>query len=128
LSSEDIRYVSANSENEKFRLLKGDVLVARIGATYGKTFIYEDNTSAIFASYLIRLRFDKVFYRSISFILHRAMTTGNKLIIWSQVRDNHSLMQMFYKLIRLPIPPKEDQERIIGQFEKERALILPARK
>ena len=127
LSSDDIRFVSANSENEKFQLSKGDVLVARIGATYGKTFIYEDNTRAIFASYLIRLRFDKSVLPKYFFYFAQSNDyweqAQNLVTGAGQPQFNANVL----KLIRLPIPPKEDQERIIGQFEKERALILPAR-
>lgn len=41
---------------EKYKLLSGDVLFARIGATTGKTFLVEECPSSIFASYLIRVR------------------------------------------------------------------------
>jgi type I restriction enzyme S subunit len=41
---------------EKSKLLRGDIVVARIGATTGKTYFVRDCPDAIFASYLIRLR------------------------------------------------------------------------
>lgn len=40
----------------KYKLEKGDILFARIGATTGKSFIVEKCPFAIYASYLIRLR------------------------------------------------------------------------
>jgi type I restriction enzyme S subunit len=40
----------------KYALQRGDILVARIGATTGKAFLVTDCPSAVFASYLIRLR------------------------------------------------------------------------
>jgi type I restriction enzyme S subunit len=43
-------------EVTKYRLLPGDILFARIGATTGKTFLVTDCPPAIFASYLIRVR------------------------------------------------------------------------
>ncbi len=48
----------ACSEKElpKYIVKKGDILIARIGATTGKSFRVEDCPQAIFASYLIRLR------------------------------------------------------------------------
>ncbi len=44
------------SEIEKYTLKPGDILVARIGATTGKTFLVDECPPAIFASYLIRIR------------------------------------------------------------------------
>jgi hypothetical protein len=38
-------------------LKKGDLLVARTGATFGKTMLFDEEYPAVFASYLIRLRF-----------------------------------------------------------------------
>lgn len=39
---------------KKYKLEKGDIVIARTGATTGTTFIYEHNVEAVFASYLIR--------------------------------------------------------------------------
>ncbi|MDZ7371263.1 MAG: restriction endonuclease subunit S [candidate division KSB1 bacterium] len=46
----------AQSQIEHYLLKSGDILVARIGATTGKTFLVAECPPAIFASYLIRLR------------------------------------------------------------------------
>jgi type I restriction enzyme S subunit len=44
------------SSAEKLALRSGDVLVARIGGTTGKTFLVRECPAAVFASYLIRIR------------------------------------------------------------------------
>jgi type I restriction enzyme S subunit len=44
------------SDVERFLLKTGDILVARIGATTGKTFLVTECPPAVFASYLIRVR------------------------------------------------------------------------
>jgi type I restriction enzyme S subunit len=41
---------------DKYRLQPGDIVFARSGATTGKTFLIEQSSEAIFASYLIRLK------------------------------------------------------------------------
>ena len=46
----------AQSDMERFLLKTGDILVARIGATTGKTFLVTECPPAVFASYLIRVR------------------------------------------------------------------------
>lgn len=43
-------------EEGKYRLRSGDILFARIGATTGKTYLIKDCPTAVFASYLIRVR------------------------------------------------------------------------
>jgi type I restriction enzyme S subunit len=43
-------------DRAKYALRAGDILVARIGATTGKTFLMREAPPAVFASYLIRIR------------------------------------------------------------------------
>ena len=48
---------SSNVEIEKYKLHAGDIVIARIGATTGKAFLFTQNCpDAVFASYLIRAR------------------------------------------------------------------------
>jgi type I restriction enzyme, S subunit len=42
--------------SEKYRLAPGDIVIARIGATTGKSYLVADPPNAVFASYLIRIR------------------------------------------------------------------------
>lgn len=48
--------VCPESRLDKFKLMENDILVARIGATTGKSFLIKKCPEAVFASYLIRLR------------------------------------------------------------------------
>ncbi len=43
---------------EKYKLMPGDIVIARTGATTGVTYTLRGNTKAVFASYLIRYRID----------------------------------------------------------------------
>jgi len=48
------------TEEEKYKLLVGDVLLARSGATVGKSYLHKDQTlRSIYAGYLIRFRTDQ---------------------------------------------------------------------
>ena len=73
---------------ESKRLRKGDVVVARIGATTGKAFLVGDCPDAVFASYLIRLRareqslaaqFLYFFMQSDAYWLHIQQHKGGRL-------------------------------------------------
>ena len=52
-------YVDSNVKSKKYILSKGDLLVARTGATFGKVLYFDDDQTAVFASYLIRINFKK---------------------------------------------------------------------
>src|SRR5258708_6900049 len=52
------RFIKLNEESKSYLLHKNDVLVARIGATAGKTLLFDSGEPAVFASYLIRIRLD----------------------------------------------------------------------
>jgi type I restriction enzyme S subunit len=46
------------SDHRKYKLEKGDIVIARTGATTGYNYTFNDNIDAVFASYLIRYRID----------------------------------------------------------------------
>lgn len=52
-------FVEYSKEAEKFFLREGDLLMARTGATFGKVLLYTEIERSIFASYLIRIKFDE---------------------------------------------------------------------
>lgn len=50
----------SNDSLNKYLLKNNDIVVARTGATTGKSFLIKDPPEAVFASYLIRLRANKL--------------------------------------------------------------------
>ncbi len=58
LSTSKPKFVDVDKESRKFFLSKSDLLMARTGATYGKTMLYEGDEPAIFAGFLIKLDLD----------------------------------------------------------------------
>ena len=48
----------SESEKQKYLLEKGDIVIARTGASTGSTFTLKDDLEAVFASYLIRFKID----------------------------------------------------------------------
>ncbi|MFV0182874.1 restriction endonuclease subunit S [Empedobacter falsenii] len=59
LIKEDIKYVNLSDDNKKYLLKKNDLLMARTGATFGKTMIFDEDYDAIYAGFLIKLDLDK---------------------------------------------------------------------
>ena len=120
----DAKFIQLNKEAEKSIVRRDDILLARTGATYGKTMIYEEDYPAVFASFLIRLNFDRTrvfpkfywaFAQSENYISQAAslMTGGG------QPQFNGNVVVK----IKLPLPSLETQQQIVAQIEKEQALV-----
>ncbi|MDP9299074.1 MAG: restriction endonuclease subunit S [Actinomycetota bacterium] len=104
----------------RFLLRDEDILVARSGATFGRSIRIRDPERALFASYLIRLRPD-------TGVVMPAFLEGflKSPAYWRQVRASSSGMAQpnvnAKKLaqIRIPIPPLDEQERIVAALEEQ---------
>ena len=111
---EAVPYCTIDEKNiEKYRLQPGDVVVARTGATVGYAKLIRDECDAVFASYLVRFRFDRsrvhpgyagrvlesdVYKR---FVLSRVGGAA-------QPNANAKVLSAF----PLPVPPLDTQKRI----------------
>ena len=107
---------------QKYLLEKDDILFARTGATTGKSFLIEECPTAVFASYLIRLRIKNwvtpkylyTFFQSPSYWEQiSANTIGS-----AQPNCNAKKLAS----VRVPIPPLEEQHRIVthlGNFQEK---------
>jgi type I restriction enzyme S subunit len=109
----------ADVDLPKYRLASGDIVFARTGATTGKSFLVNDPPSAVFASYLIRLRltdqsllpeFVTLFFQTADY--------------WQSIRDGSSgSAQGGFNATKLgaltiPVPPLAEQQRIVGILDE----------
>ena len=124
LSSEEQKFIILTSDSKRLLLERGDVLVARTGATYGKTMLFDEDYPAVFASYLIRLRFpsekvDPYFYWAFAqsdnyWNQARALMTGG-----GQPQFNGNAI----KQVKLSLPPLSTQRSIVAELKTEQAVI-----
>jgi type I restriction enzyme, S subunit len=123
LIATDSKYVDISGENERYLLKKDDLLMARTGATYGKTMIFEEDYPAIYAGFLIKLSFDE---RVIipKFYWHFAQSNffwnqANRLVSGGgQPQFNANVL----KDVKILVPPLETQAEIVRILDTFTAL------
>ncbi|EEY5396755.1 restriction endonuclease subunit S [Escherichia coli] len=130
LSKENPMYVELNEENEKYTLEKNDLLMARTGATFGKTMIFEEDYPAVYAGFLIKLNLNETIINA-KYYWHFAQSDffweqANKLVSGGgQPQFNANAL----KQVRVPIPypshPQkslDEQGRIVDILDKFDAI------
>ncbi len=108
-----------------YKLYPKDILVARTGASYGKTLLYNNDSDAIFASFLIRIIFNKKkiipeFYWAYS-LTDSYWQQANRLVSGvAQPQFNGSAL----KQILLMLPPWSLQEEFAKKVEQINKYIV----
>ena len=109
---------------ENYELKDGDLLIARTGGTIGKSYLVDNvSVTAVFASYLIRAiptqplsaRYLKIFLDSPLYwkqLYAKSMGTG-------QPNVNATSL----KALLVPLPPLEEQKRIVAKVDELMGLI-----
>lgn len=109
----------AKKEGAKYLLENGDIVIARTGGTVGKSFrVIEPPANAIFASYLIRLR-PKPHFRASRYLELFLQTPQYWACISEGARGaaQPNVNSKTLGNIGVPIPPKQEQERIVAKIE-----------
>jgi len=98
---------------DKYLLSPGDILIARIGATTGKTYLVTQCPESVFASYLIRVRVRPGLIAS-EYLHHFTNTQG----YWTQInaskggRLKQGVNIPVLQSLLLPLPPLLEQDAI----------------
>ncbi|WP_138442993.1 restriction endonuclease subunit S [Sinomonas susongensis] len=125
LSADGAKYVEPSSTAREYVVEPGDLLMARTGATYGKTMLVgSDEPPAVYASFLIRIRFKQPNVLP-AYYWHFAQSD----LYWSQARAMVStggqpqFNANVLKLVEIPVPSVEEQERMVNMLDKFNALV-----
>ena len=119
LSQNDAKYINISPESKKYILHKGDIVMARTGATYGKTLFIPDDTPSVFASFLIKIQLDntKILNR---YYWHFAQSN----LYWDQAKKLVSTggQPQFntgaISRVRIPMPTILEQKHVIDVLDK----------
>lgn len=123
LSPSDAKYIDLTEESKKYLLKKGDLLLARTGATYGKTLFFDSDEPAVYASFLIRIVLDNAVIRN-RYYWHFSKSS----LYWEQAEKYVSKggQQQFnanaISRVKIPIPSLEVQDRIINVLDNFDAI------
>ena len=124
LRDSDYKFINLSEESKPYLLHKGDVVIARTGATYGKTLYFDEDYQAVFAGYLIRVNFDedKILSKYFWCFAQGENFEKQKSTLVSgggQPQFNAKAIQQ----IKIPMPSTETQRTIVAQIESEQALV-----
>lgn len=124
LRNNDVKFIELTDEAKHYCLSKNDIVVARTGATFGKTLLFNEDFVAVFASYLIRLKFksEKInskYYWSFAQSENYWKQANTLVSGGGQPQFNANAIVR----IQLPIPSLLEQEAIVQQIEREQRLV-----
>lgn len=119
LKHDDKKFLNISENNHSYLLKKGDLVMARTGATFGKTLYFEDNEPSIYASFLIKIELDnnKILNR---FYWHFSKSSlyweqaNNLVSTGGQPQFNTGAIGQ----VVVPVPPLEEQERIVAILDR----------
>jgi len=124
LSENNPKYIDLNGENKDYLLNKGDIVVARTGATYGKTALFEKDYPAVFASFLIKVILPQDLIRNEYYWIF-AQTEE----YWKQARSlvSGGAQPQFnanaISRVMVPVPSLGEQNRIVNQVRVELGIV-----
>jgi type I restriction enzyme S subunit len=124
---ESVPYCSAVGKVlEKYKLRVGDVLFARSGSVGATVVIRETPPDAVFASYLIRVRLREEVLPEYAEWLLKAPVSQSQLVPQGAAQKNINARHIEQVLI--PLPPLEEQRRIVARIEELMGRVREARR
>jgi type I restriction enzyme M protein len=126
LKNEEPKFVDLDENDSIYVLKKGDILMARTGATYGKCLYFDSEIPSVFAGYLIRISFNAsvlpqyfwMFSQTLDFEKQKQkFVTGG-----GQPQFNANALGM----VEFSVPPIEIQAELVAKMEAEKQSVISA--
>lgn len=117
----DLVYTNNKQDIEKLSLHRGDVLFNRTNSPIhvGKTALYEDEKSAIFAGYLVRVNYKKDVIRGkyLNYILNSELMRQHGFSVMVKSINQANISASLLAQYEIPLPPLKNQDEIISKLE-----------
>ncbi|WP_270182951.1 restriction endonuclease subunit S [Alkalihalobacillus sp. CinArs1] len=103
---------------QKYKLLTEDIVVARTGATTGKSFLIKNPPESVFASYLIRLRTNKALDPKYLWFYMRSPEYWKQIMVVKKGSAQPGANAKILGGLILPVPPINEQKRIADKVDR----------
>jgi len=114
--------VTAAKIEDKYILNENDIIIARSGATVGKSYIYKQNNNnyiCFFAGYMIRFQVNPLLILPDYFFIYTQLNIYKKWISATQrTTGQPNVNAEEYKSLNIPLPPIEIQQKIVDIYDK----------
>ncbi|KSU78480.1 type I restriction enzyme, S subunit [Fictibacillus enclensis] len=132
---ESVPYCKINEKRkEKYSLESGDIVVARTGATTGKSYLINNPPDVVFASYLIRLRPSILLHPMYLWMFMRGPAYWKQVMVVKKGSAQPGANAKILGRLKLPLPPINEQKKIakkleslLNKIEEAKQLIEEAR-
>ena len=124
----DVPYCSINESDEsKYKLEKGDIVIARTGATTGFNYMFDDDYNAVFASYLIRYRLNTLvaYPKYVNYTLKAESWKGfvEGIIGGSAQPGANAKMFAEYPIVLPPLPEQINISSVLSSLDDKIDLL-----
>ena len=119
LKNNDAKYIDYSEDVEKYMLHKGDIVMARTGATCGKTLHVPNDEPAAYASFLIKISFDNsIIDNKFYWFFTRTQMYWKQANKYVSTGGQPQFNTGAIGRVCVPVPPLIEQKMICEKLEK----------
>ena len=108
-----------DSDFEKYKLINGDIVFARTGATTGKSYLVINPPKSVFASYLVKLNIINIdLLPEFLFLYFQTKAYWDTINAGISGSAQGGFNATKLSELQIPFPPKEEQQRIVAKLDE----------